>query len=272
MACNSGYAGKINEYFGCVNNGIAREARLAWLKRNSSAIYSVWIFSTWRILILRWFVMLSMRSAGYRWYAQSRDRPIWQDWCQSEEVNYQSTVLLHAINRSKHEMDGEKAIMVLSARGLVAPTYGQSNFDRASSGFMALAKHTGTLTDFIGDYWWMPRAKNLRTNIGTKEIRTIMNLGSEIKRIWYSELSFVEEAACLTGTAGGTSIVQPAAGLYDYDGINAYKSLEIYTTPLSKEKSYSCSLEWFWRGWRSAERTDKIDRIRMKLFMSAMLR
>jgi hypothetical protein len=158
----------------------------------------------------------------------------------------------------------------------VAPTYGleQSNFDREKNQQLVLmalknkATSTGTLTDF-GKVTSLMDAmgKNLRTNIDTKEIRTIMNLGSEIKESDIHRLSFVEENNVLmtTGTAGGASIVQPAAGLYNYDDIRAYIKSEIYATPLSKEKATVAVLNGSGVAGAAQKEADKLTELGMKV-------
>lgn len=81
--------------------------------------------------------------------------------------------------------------------------------------------------------------KNLRMNIESSEVRTVMNVASEIQPNDIHRISFVEEDNVLftTGTAGGASIVRPVAGLNDYSEIRAYIKQTIYATPISREQA-----------------------------------
>ena len=261
MACNSGYAGKINEYFGCVNNSNSPEAETERMDKTKKFIGDIFGMDIQYVAHINTAVIRDAVNAvgGVTVNVQSRDpRGILDpsmDWmCRAKELNAQQrrarcpTGHYMQLTNGSHEMDGEKAMWFSRARGLVAPTYGleQSNFDREKNQQLVLmalkskATSTGTLTNF-GKVTSLMDAmgKNLRTNIDTKEIRTIMNLASEIKESDIHRLSFVESDNTLmtTGTAGGASIVQPAAGLYDYSDIRAYIKSEIYSTPLSKEKA-----------------------------------
>ena len=68
-----------------------------------------------------------------------------------------------------------------------------------------------------------------------------------------------------TGTAGGASIVQPAAGLYDYDDIRAYIKSEIYATPLSKEKATVAVLNGSGVAGAAQKEADKLTELGMKV-------
>lgn len=261
MACNSGYAGKINEYFGCVNNGDNQEAESERMEKTKKFIGDIFGMDIQYVAHINTAVIRDAVNAvgGVTVNVQSRDpRGILDpsmDWmCRAKELNAKQrrercpTGHYMQLTNGNHDMDGEKAMWFSRARGLVAPTYGleQSNFDREKNQQLVLmalkskATSTGTLTDF-GKVTSLMDAmgKNLRTNIDTKEIRTIMNLASEIKESDIHRLSFVEEGNKLmtTGSAGGASIVQPSAGLHNYSEIRSYIKDEIYATPLSKEKA-----------------------------------
>ena len=289
MACNSGYAGKINEYFGCVNSGDSAQAEAERMDKTKKSIGDIFGMDIQYVAHINTAVIRDAVNAvgGVTVDVQSRDpRGILDpsmDWmCRAEGLNYQQrrercpTGHYMQLTNGKHEMDGEKAMWFSRARGLVAPTYGleQSNFDREKNQqlvMMALknkATSTGTLTDF-GKVTSLMDAmgKNLRTNIDTKEIRTIMNLGSEIKESDIHRLSFVEENNVLmtTGTAGGASIVQPAAGLYDYSDIRSYIKSEIYATPLSKEKATVAVLNGSGVAGAAQKEADKLTELGMKV-------
>ena len=289
MACNSGYAGKINEYFGCVNSGDSAQAEAERMDKTKKFIGDIFGMDIQYVAHINTAVIRDAVNAvgGVTVDVQSRDpRGILDpsmDWmCRAKELNYQQrrercpTGHYMQLTNGKHEMDGEKAMWFSRARGLVAPTYGleQSNFDREKNQQLVLmalkskATSTGTLTDF-GKVTSLMDAmgKNLRTNIDTKEIRTIMNLASEIKESDIHRLSFVEENNVLmtTGAAGGASIVQPAAGLYDYSDIRSYIKSEIYATPLSKEKATVAVLNGSGVAGAAQKEADKLTELGMKV-------
>lgn len=289
MACNSGYAGKINEYFGCVNNGNSPEAETDRMDKTKKFIGDIFGMDIQYVAHINTAVIRDAVNAvgGVTVNVQSRDpRGILDpsmDWmCRARELNAQQrrarcpTGHYMQLTNGSHEMDGEKAMWFSRARGLVAPTYGleQSNFDREKNQQLVLmalkskATSTGTLTNF-GKVTSLMDAmgKNLRTNIDTKEIRTIMNLASEIKESDIHRLSFVESDNTLmtTGTVGGASIVQPAAGLHDYSDIRAYIKSEIYSTPLSKEKATVAVLNGSGISGAAQKEADRLSELGLKV-------
>jgi hypothetical protein len=146
-----------------------------------------------------------------------------------------------------NDMDGDKAMWFSRARGVgYGETYGleQSNFDREKNQQLVLmalkskAMSTGTLTDFgkitklmdaMGD--------NLRSDVESAEIRTIMSIASEMsdENIHRLDLYSEENPLMTTGMVGTQSIVQPTAGLYDYSAIRAYIRKTVYASALSRE-------------------------------------
>lgn len=143
------------------------------------------------------------------------------------------------------QLDGEHALALSRARN-AAGGYGLSagNFDREKNqqkiakALQEKALSAGTLTninkvtailDAVG--------KNLRTNIQTKEIRTLMSLGKEISPDSIRSLTLVDENNPLvtTGNVGGASVVQPVAGLYDFSAIQAYIAKNSSTDPVVRE-------------------------------------
>lgn len=262
MACNSGYAGKINEYFNCVDDGDTKEAEQRRMDGARKFIGDIFGMDIQYVVHLNTLVIKDAVNAvgGVNVKVESRDpRGVLDasiDWmCTQEgltpEQKQQRCPTGHYIDfpNGQNEMDGDKAMWFSRARGVgYGDTYGleQSNFDREQNQqrvIVALkdkALSTGTLTDFgkvtklmdaMGD--------NLRTNINTKEIHTIMKLASEIQNDKIKRLSFVDEDNMLmtNGSAGGASIVQPVAGLYNYSDIRAFIKKEIYATPVSKENA-----------------------------------
>lgn len=152
-------------------------------------------------------------------------------------VNYKNGEVVH--------MDGEHALAFSRARN-AAGGYGlpNGNFDREKNQQKVIkalrekAVSAGTLTnvgkvtgllDALGD--------NIRTNFETKEIRTLMTLGSDIKSEAIQPVSLVEEGNMLvkTGNVGGASIVQPVAGLFNYGDIAAYVKKMLNATDVTRE-------------------------------------
>lgn len=155
-------------------------------------------------------------------------------------VNYKKGEVAH--------MDGEHALAFSRARN--APqryaVYGlpNGNFDREKNQQKVIkalrekAVSVGTLTD-LGKVTGLIDAlgNNLRTNFATKEIRTLMSLGSDIKSENIQSVSLVEEGNMLvtTGNINGASIVKPLAGLYDYSGIQAYVKKTVNANEITRE-------------------------------------
>ena len=261
MACNSGYAGKINEYFNCIDDADSKEAEQRRMDGIREFVGKIFDMDIQYVAHVNTLVIRDAVNAvgGVTVNVESRDpRGVLDgslDWMCTQEgltsaQRQERCPTGHYLDLKigPAEMDGDKAMWFSRARGVAAPTYGleQSNFDREQNQqrvIMALkdkALSTGTLTDFgkitklmdaMGD--------NLRTNVETKEIRTIMKIASELKNEDIKSLSFVEEDNMLmtNGSMGGSSIVQPTAGLYTYSEIQAFLRREIYATDVSKENA-----------------------------------
>lgn len=152
-------------------------------------------------------------------------------------VNYKNGETVH--------MDGEHALALARARN-AAGGYGlpNGNFDReknqqkiikalrekaVSAGTLANISKVSSLLDALGN--------NLRTNFETKEIRTLMSLGNDIKSENIKSISLVEEGnmQVRTGNINGASIVQPVAGMFDYNGIHTYVSKIVNANEITKE-------------------------------------
>jgi polyisoprenyl-teichoic acid--peptidoglycan teichoic acid transferase len=152
-------------------------------------------------------------------------------------VNYKNGEVAH--------MDGEHALAFARARN-ASGGYGlpNGNFDREKNQQKVIqalrekAVSAGTLTN-IGKVTGLIDAlgDNIRTNFETKEIRTLMTLGNDIKSDAIKPVSLVEEGNMLvtTGNIGGASIVQPVAGLLDYGDIAAYVHKTLNATDVTRE-------------------------------------
>lgn len=148
-----------------------------------------------------------------------------------------------------HHLDGNHALALARARGDVVPTYGfaNSNFDReknqqkiikalqekaVSVGTLANIGKVTSLIDSLG--------KNLRTNFQTKEIRTLMSLGTDIKSDQIQSISLVDQDHPVVGTGNvdGQSVVEPLAGTYDYSDIQQYIKQQISSDPAVREQAH----------------------------------
>jgi LCP family protein required for cell wall assembly len=152
-------------------------------------------------------------------------------------VNYKNGEVAH--------MDGEHALAFSRARN-ASGGYGlpNGNFDREKNQQKVIkalrekAVSAGTLTN-VGKVTGLIDAlgNNLRTNFETKEIRTLMKLGSDIKSDAIQPVSLIEEGNMLvtTGNIGGASIVQPVAGVYNYADIHAYINKKLNANEITRE-------------------------------------
>lgn len=145
------------------------------------------------------------------------------------------------------QLDGERALALARARN-AAGGYGLagSNFDREQNqqkilrALVEKASSAGTLTN-VGAVTGLLDAigNNLRTNIETKEIRTLMALGNDIDPNNIISLSLVDEENFLvtTGNISGQSIVRPVAGVFDYSEIQRYIDRAVTANPVVREES-----------------------------------
>lgn len=164
------------------------------------------------------------------------------DW----KCNYTCYYVKYDDGETVH-LDGEHALALARARNVNPGSYGLAagNFDREKNqqkiiqALREKAVSAGTLTN-LGAVTGLIDAlgKNLRTNIETKEVRTLMALGSEVKSENIIQLSLVDEDEPLvtTGMHLGRSIVRPIAGLLDYSAIAAYVDKNVNSTPISREE------------------------------------
>jgi len=145
-------------------------------------------------------------------------------------------------------LDAEHALYLAQARGDISPTYGlaQSNFDRERNQQKILvaikdkALSTGTLTN-LGAISGLIDAlgNNLRTNIQTKEVRTLMDLAKDIPNDKITSIDFYspDNKIFTTGPIDGASSVYPAAGLYNYTALQAFILKELTSEPYMKENA-----------------------------------
>jgi LCP family protein required for cell wall assembly len=250
MACNSGYAGKINEYFNCVNDDYdspdAEQQRLSETQSFVGDIfgmdiqYGVHVNNTVIKDAVDAVDGVDVDIQGSGGASGILDRNF--DW----RCNYNCYLVKY--DNGIHHLDGVHALYLAMARGDIAPTYGlgNSNFDREKNQqkiIIALkekAVTTGTLTN-LGKVTGLIDAlgSNLRTNIQTKEIQTLMKLGSEINTADIQTISLFdgENRVVTSGPYNGASVVMPSAGIFDYSEIRAYIADSLSSDPLKREKA-----------------------------------
>lgn len=262
MACTPGYAGKINVFFGCVNDDWSSDA--AETERQAETrkfIGNILGLELQYSVHVNYTVMRDVVKAigGITVTIESRD-PRGQmdsnfDWkCKGGNAWASRATMIKNCPPSGHfidypngpvELDAEHALYLAQARGDIAPTYGfeQSNFDREKNqqkiivAIKEKSMSTGTLTNLSKVTGLIDAlGGNLRTNFDTSEIRTLMSLGQDIQSSAIQSVSLVDAQPALFGSSGGDVI--PAAGAYNYTSIQAYIKKKILATGISKEDAH----------------------------------
>lgn len=250
MACNSGYSGKINEYFNCVsddyNSAEAEQQRLSETQKFVGEIfgldiqYGVHVNNTVIKDAVDAVDGVDVDIEGSGGAPGILDRNF--DW----RCNYKCYLVKY--DNGVHHLDGEHALFLAMARGDVAPTYGlgNSNFDREKNQqkiIVALkekAVSTGTVTN-LGKVTGLIDAlgENLRTNIETKEIQTLMKLVSDINTADIHSISLYDgdNRVVTSGPYNGASVVMPSAGIFDYSEIRDYIAQNLSPNPLVRENA-----------------------------------
>ena len=247
MGCISGYSGKINAYFSCVNDGTTKEAEQDRLSKTQKLVgdifgldiqYGVHINHTVIKEAVDAVGGIDVNIQGSSGEPGILDRNF--DW----RCNF--TCYLVKYDNGVHHLDGEHALYLSMARGDIEPTYGlsHSNFDREKNQqkiIVALkdkAMSTGTLTN-LGTVTKLidSLGNNLRTNIQTKEIRSLTQVTNGIKTKDMHTLSLFgdENALVKTGGYSGASVVMPSAGIYDYTDIQAFIKKSLSKDPVVRE-------------------------------------
>lgn len=261
MACLPGYRGKINSYFDCSNSGKKDADEQDRLRKTQKFIgdivgmdiqYGVHVnYTVMRDVVKAIGNEITVKIESRHPNGQMDSNFDWKCGGTYAERLKNCPPNGHFIDYPNGEvkLDAEHALYLAQARGDRAPTYGfeQSNFDRERNQQKIIvairdkALSAGTLTN-VGAVTGLVDAlgKNLRTNIQTKEIRTLIDLARDIpnESIQSIDLNKQGEAVFTTRTipAAG-SVVLPAAGMFQYDQIRAYLKKHIYATPVEKEEA-----------------------------------
>jgi LCP family protein required for cell wall assembly len=254
MACNSGYEGKINEYYSCSNTDMtsasAEQDRLTKTRQFIGSIFGIDV--QYAVHVNNTVIKQAVDAVGGVDVDIQGDGPVPYgvtagsvldrnfDW----RCNY--TCYYVKYSPGVHHLDGIHALFLAEARGDSVPTYGlaKSNPDReinqqkiiialkqkaVSTGTFADPTKVSSLLDALGS--------NLRTNFQTKEIRTLMKLGSDIKPENINRLSLDSGDSPLftNGNYGGASVVIPSAGVFDYSGVQAYLKQKLSSNAVTRE-------------------------------------
>jgi anionic cell wall polymer biosynthesis LytR-Cps2A-Psr (LCP) family protein len=262
-ACNSGYEGKINEYYGCVHDGTGVDADRAALTKEAAFIGNITGLSIQYGVNVNYTVMREMVKAvgGSITVDIEGDGDVPAgikpgsvmdsnfDWkCGTGNRRTKCPPRGHFIDYGPgpNVLDAEHALYLAQARGDSAPTWGlaQSNFDREKNqqkiikALREKAISAGVLSDF-GKVSAIIDAlgNNLRTTFETKEFRTLVSLAQGIKSEDINSISLndSEDLIMGSGTIDGMSVVQPSAGLYDYSDLRAYLKQKLSSDPIVRE-------------------------------------
>lgn len=243
MACNSGYQGKINEFFSCSNDGTTpadEQDRLAKTQKLVGDIFGLDIQYGAHInqTVIKQAVDavggIDVDVEGSNGAPGVLDRNA--DW----RCDY--TCYYVKYDNGVHHLDGVHALYLSMARGDEAPTYGlsRSNFDREVNQQKILvalkdkALSTGMITNLSAITQLIDAlGNNLRTNVKTEEIQTIIKVASGIKTGDIHSISLIGEgdSVVTTGTYGDASVVLPSAGAFEYGAIQTFiqKNIANYT-------------------------------------------
>jgi anionic cell wall polymer biosynthesis LytR-Cps2A-Psr (LCP) family protein len=265
MACAEGYAGKINDYFSCANTGkddAAEQDRLSKTQAFIGDIYGLDIqygvhvnYTVVRDVINAIGGSITVNIEGDNGSGPSPTIGImdsnfdWKCGASTSQRLKNCPPDGHFIDYEPgpQTLDAEHALYLAQARGDHYPTVGlaQSNPDRERNQQKIMvaikdkALSTGTLTNLAAVSSLIDAlGSNLRTNIQTKEIRTLLDLGKNIPSSDIHSLDFYATGNMLFGSQtfsnSGSSQI-PAAGLYDYDDIRAYVAKELSSDPAAAE-------------------------------------
>lgn len=245
QACLSGYQGKVNEVYSCgSNDGQNEPAGAAALQKKIGSILG---------LDIQYYIHLNFTAVveavdavgGVDVVIESNPKGMgildrnfdWKCGYKCHYVKYE--------DGQKAHLDGEHALALARARnaqggyGLAAGNFDrEKNQQKIIKSLREKALSVGTLTN-LGKVTGLINAlgKNLRTNIDTKEIQTLMGLASEIQNEEIVSLTLVDEEKPLvtTGMVGAASAVYPVAGTFDYSSIKAYIAKASSNNPVVKE-------------------------------------
>lgn len=257
-ACNSGYEGKINEYYSCVKEGESVEQSRQALMKEAKFIGDIFGLEMHYGVNVNYTVMRELvKAVGGKLTIKIESRnpngvlDSNFDWkC---GPNYAERIKRcpprgHFIDfpNGDVELNAEQVLYLAQARGDRAPTYGfeQSNFDReknqqkiikalrekaVSAGVLADFNKVSAIIEALG--------KNLRSTFEFKEFRTLVALAQEIQSEDIQSISLIDNDPPImtTGNVRGMSIVQPTAGLFNYGDLQKLLAQKLSPDPVVRE-------------------------------------
>ena len=242
MACLEGYSGKINSYFSCINDGSTNDLEQERLTAMRELVGDVVGMDIQYAVHVNWMVLKDTVNAvggiDVDVQGSNGDPGVFDrnaDW------RCNDTCYFVKYDNGIHHMDGEHALYFAMARGDNMPTYGlsRSNFDREQNQqkvIIALkdkATSTGVLTNLSAVMKIMDAlGNNLRTNIQTNEIRTLVQVASEIKTGDIHSLNFIDGPDAVMSGNGN-----PKLGDFEYSALQAFIKKNINSDPVVRESA-----------------------------------
>ncbi|MDB5183944.1 MAG: hypothetical protein JWO07_625 [Candidatus Saccharibacteria bacterium] len=273
QACDSGYAGKINVYYSCVHSGSGVDADRNALTKTASFVGDIFGLDVQYGVNVNYTVMREMVNAvggsitvniegdgdvpaGVKAGSVMDSNFDWKCGVGDRKVTHAQVLARcppsgHFIDYGPgpQVLDAEHALYLAQARGDSAPTWGlaQSNFDREKNqqkiikALREKAVTAGVLSDF-GKVSSIIDAlgNNLRTTFETKEFHTLVSLAQDIKDNDIQSISLIDgvngaKPVMTTGNVDGQSVVEPAAGTYDYSDLQLAIQQRMSSDPVIRE-------------------------------------
>ncbi len=257
-ACNSGYEGKINEYYGCVHEGTGVEHDRKALAKEATFVGKIFGLQVDYGVNVNYTVMRELVSAvgGSITVTIESRHPDGQmdsnfDWkCGTTYAQRlkRCPPRGHFIDypNGPVKLDAEHALYLAQARGDRAPTYGfeQSNFDREKNQqkIIKALREKAVSAGVLGDFNKVRAiidalGKNLRSTFEFKEFRTLVALAQEIKSEDIESISLIDGDSPImtTGNIRGISSVFPSAGLFNYDDLRLLLKQKMSSNPVVRE-------------------------------------
>lgn len=294
-ACNSGYQGKINEYYNCIHDGEGVDADRKALAKEAEFVGQIFGMDIQYGVNVNYTVMREMVNAvggsitvniegnGPTPYGVKEGSVMDSnfDWkCGVSNPKYTRAMVIERCPPRGHfidygpgpqKLDAEHALYLAQARGDSAPTWGlaQSNFDREKNqqkiikALKEKATSIGVLTDF-GKVSSMIDAlgNNLRTTFEAKEFRTLVALTKDIKNDDIRSISLVDKDDPIMGTdmVNGMSVVVPEAGTYNYTKLQSYVHKKMNSDPVAEEAAPIMILNGSGVAGLAQEEADKLEK------------
>ncbi|MDB5159904.1 MAG: hypothetical protein JWO99_167 [Candidatus Saccharibacteria bacterium] len=259
QACVSGYSGKVNVYFSCANDGTDAASEQDRLTKTQAFIgnivgmdiqYGIHVnYTVMRDVVNAIGGSITVNIEGDNGQGPQPNIGIMDanfDWKCGANYAKRKTVCPpdgHFIDYQPgpQVLDAEHALYLAQARGDTTNVgLAQSNFDRERNQQKILiairdkAMTTGTLTNINAVSQLIDAlGNNLRTNIQTKEIRTLLGLAKDIPS---DKITSIDLHAATSPIFDGSG--QPTAGQYSYSALQAYLNKVITQEPFVKEEPH----------------------------------